>query len=551
MSKKITLSFLFTALALSVNAQEQIDIDNVLRYGNYDVAKKYYYDILKADPVNGQHYYDLGRIHLAQNQNDSAEIYFKEGLRAKINTTNNNLGIARLSLDNGSEKEALSKFNTILALNKKNTDQLQRDIANIYIYSKNPNPEKGIEFAKLAQKTNPKNLMSILIEGDAYLADGSKKLAEQKYKEVLKKDSKSIEARLRLAQIYKMENTFDKAIELYNEAIAIDPEYPAVYRDLALLYKDYAGFSNNRALVKNAVENYHKFYELVGPSLDIDNQYADFLVKVKDYETLTNLIQDTWITRGDNFEVYRYASIAAFEQGSTDNAYMFINKYFEVQDNPTKITAVDYFYLGISEVVKSVAGKEVNEALFNKGLQNMDKGIALDASLADDIYKKAFSLFQNEKFKEAYYVFDLGTKNENTKDYVSNQYYKGTALYMTQDNPIVANPLEKAITAFDEAIRVSPSAHEAYLMNARAHRNLGTDSARNNMAKNYEGFVNAVQSKGLLNEKSLESALLEAYMQLGDYYKVNDKQKAITYFEKALQINPNHDYSKNSLSQLQ
>ena len=119
---------------------------------------------------------------------------------------------------------------------------------------------------------------------------------------------------------------------------------------------------------------------------------------------------------------------------------------------------------------------------------------------------------------------------------------------MTQDNPIVANPLEKAIAAFDEAIRVSPSAHEAYLMNAR---NLGTDSARNNMAKNYEGFVNAVQSKGLLNEKSLESALLEAYMQLGDYYKVNDKQKAITYFEKALQINPNHDYSKNSLSQLQ
>src|SRR5690606_10726093 len=97
MSKKITLSFLFTALALSVNAQEQIDIDNVLRYGNYDVAKKYYYDILKADPVNGQHYYDLGRIHLAQNQNDSAEIYFKEGLRAKINTTNKDRKSTRLN----------------------------------------------------------------------------------------------------------------------------------------------------------------------------------------------------------------------------------------------------------------------------------------------------------------------------------------------------------------------------------------------------------------------------------------------------------------------
>src|SRR5690606_30092016 len=115
----ITLSFLFTALALSVNAQEQIDIDNVLRYGNYDVAKKYYYDILKADPVNGQHYYDLGRIHLAQNQNDSAEIYFKEGLRAKINTINKNLGIARLSLDNGVKKKRCQNSIPFWLLTKK------------------------------------------------------------------------------------------------------------------------------------------------------------------------------------------------------------------------------------------------------------------------------------------------------------------------------------------------------------------------------------------------------------------------------------------------
>ena len=550
MSKKITFSALLLTLALSANAQDKVNIEDVLRYGNYDVAKTYLHKMLKKEPDQGTHYYDLGRIHLAQQQNDSAEIYFKNGLRVDRNPDINNLGIAQLSLNTGNEKEALSKLNTLAAKQKKIPDDLLLKMANVLIYSKNPNIEKAVTAAKDAQKFNPKSIDAILVEGDAYLMDGSKKLAEQKYKEAIKKNDQSVEAKLRLAKIYKMENSFDKAIELYNEALKINANFPATYRDLALTYQDYATFSKNNSLNKKAVDNYKKFHKLIGESHDNDNQYGDFLVKVQDYTALTDFVQDVWVKRGDNFQIYRYAAISAFEQGSFENAYMFINKYFEVQDVASKITPVDYFYLGISQVMRSVSGKDTNEKEFETGIKNMEKAISQDSSLANDINKKALVVFKKEKYKPAYYLFDLGTKNENVQDYVSNLYYKGTCLYLTQENPILANPLEKAITAYDEAVKVAPNTHEAFLMNARANRNLNAEANKTKMVQNYEGFVKALGNKGMLNDKEFQPALLEAYMMMGDYYITNDKAKAIASFENALRVDPTHEYSKLSLQKL-
>lgn len=550
MSKNFTFSALLTVLALSANAQEKVNIEDVLRYGNYDVAKTYYHQLLKKEPDQGTHYYDLGRIHLAQQQNDSAEIYFKNGLRVDRNPDINNLGIAHLSLNTGNEKEALSKLNTLAAKQKKIPAELLLQMANVLIHSKNPNIEKAIVAAKDAQKANPKSVDGILVEGDAYLKEGSKKLAEQKYKEAIKKDDQSVEAKLRLAKIYKMENSFDKAIELYNEALAINSEFPATYRDLALTYQDYATFSKNSSLNKKAVDNYKKFHKLIGQSHDNDNQYGDFLVKIQDYSALTDFVQDVWVKRGDIFQIYRYAAISAFEQGSFENAYMFITKYFDVQDVPSKITAVDHFYLGISQVMRSVSGKEVNENEFKTGIANMEKGISLDPSLANDINKKALTVFKKENYKQAYFLFDLGTKNESVTDFVSNLYYKGTCLYLTQEKPIIANPLEKAIQSYDQAVALAPNTHEAFLMNARANRNLNTEVSKSKMVQNYEGFIKALGNKGMLNEKEFQPALLEAYMMMGDFYKTNDKAKAIVSFENALRVDPTHEYSKLSLQKL-
>jgi len=550
MAKTFTFSALLTVLALNANAQDKVNIEDVLRYGNYDVGKEYYHRILKKEPDQGMHYYDLGRIHLALKQTDSASYYFKEGLRAARNPDINNLGIANLALNTSNEKEALSKLNTLAARQKKPSADILIKMANVLIHSDNPNIEKAVKAAQDAQKADPSSIEAILVEGDAYLREGSKRLAEQKYKQAIKKNPQSVEAKLRLAKVYKIDNSFDKSLELYNEALELNREYPATYRDLALYYQDYANFSKNKAYNKKAVENYKKFYDLMGKSHDIDNQYGDFLVKVQDYEALTHLVQNIWVDRGDNFQVYRYAAISAFEQGSYENAYMFINKYFDVQDVPSNITAVDYYYLGIAQIVRSVSSSEVNEKEFEDGVKNMEKGISLDASLANDINKKALPLFKKEKYKQAYYVFDLGTHNEKVDDYVSNLYYKATSLYLTQENPIVANPLEKSIQIYDKAIQASTNVHEAYLMNARANRNLNTEASKKKMAENYEGFISALRAKGMLNEKEFEPALVEAYMLLGDYYKTTDKSKAIANFQNVLNINPNHEYSKLSLQQL-
>ena len=550
MSKNFTFSFLFTALFAGANAQQPVNIDNVLRYGNYDIAKEYYYQKLRVEPLNGQHYYDMGRIHINEKRNDSADIYFKKGLKAERNIDVNNLGISRISLDSGNEKEALSKLNTILSKSKNKDPKLFLDVAKIYLESSKPNTEKAIEYAKKAQKLAPKDFGAILVEADAYFLEGTNKLAEEKYKYVVKYDPKNIEARLKLAMLYRKQNVFDKSLELYNQALELNEDLPATHRDLANYYKDLANFSGNKAHLKKAVDHYKTFRTLLGRSFDIDNQYGDFVVSVEDYTALNNLVEEIWYSRGENFQVYRFAAVSAFEKGDFENAYTYSNQYFDVQDVETEKIGVDYFYLGLSQIAKSVSGKEVAESEFNTGIKNLEKGISLDSTLANRIYKKGLALFEKGHYKQAYYVFDLGTKNENVFEYVSNLYYKATSLYLTSDTPIVADPLAKAVESYDKAIAVSPQAHEVYLMNARANRNIGTDDSKAKMIKNYEGFLSALQAKRMLNNKEFKQAIVEAYTQIGDYYKDTDKVKAAASFENILKIDPTNEYSKSNLSVL-
>lgn len=149
MNKTITFSLLFSVITVSsIQAQSIEEVETAMKFEQYDVAKHDLYQLIKVEPNQGKHFFNLGSIHLKENQSDSAMIYFKQGLKATKNFNINNIGIGQLSLNEGKDKEARSKFNAAQIRLPKNDIETYLLVSKAYIESTKPDPEKAMEAAK-------------------------------------------------------------------------------------------------------------------------------------------------------------------------------------------------------------------------------------------------------------------------------------------------------------------------------------------------------------------------------------------------------------------
>src|SRR5690606_24864279 len=146
----ITLGLALFSFISSVNARTGADLDTAIQYARYDVAKKDLYKRIKPQPKQGRNRYRLGRIHSIANHQDSANYYFKQGLRAVKEPDINNIGIGKISLLNGKDKEAKSKFNAgtnNLPLNDYETFLV---VADAYTKAPKPDFDAALEYVNYA-----------------------------------------------------------------------------------------------------------------------------------------------------------------------------------------------------------------------------------------------------------------------------------------------------------------------------------------------------------------------------------------------------------------
>lgn len=551
MNKTITLSLLFAVMASSANAQTSEEVEKAIKFEKYDVAKKDLYKLIKTEPNQGRHFYNLGKIHLIQNQSDSALIYFKNGLRATKNPFINNIGLGQLALEQGKEKEARSKFNGAQGDIKKKDISTYLMIAQACLDSKKPDLARATDFVNKALKVNPNSVDAKVLLGDVYLADKTSKLALTAYREALEIDAKSPLALTKVANISIYNKDYVTGVEKLNAVVKDNPNYELAYKELARANYLWNKEEKDSNKINNAVKAFAKYHELIGSSFDSDNNYADFLVKVKDFKTLDSFANSKWDVRGENFPVYKYTAFAAYENGNNADAITFINKYFSVVEDKTQLKGVDYLYLGLAEIASSKGENGVYEKTgYEKGLSNIKTGLNQDPSLAEEMNAYAMNLFEKGNYEQAYYLFDLGTLDSKSPNYVYDSYYKGNCLFLTRDTPMFPNQLQKAATAFEDAIKVSPTTHEAQLLNARTNRFINTDASNVIMEKSYEAFVNALQSKKMLNDPEYRESLVEAYMFIGSYNANKNKEKAKNYLNKVLQLEPQHEFSLKTLKKI-
>ncbi|MDO5636430.1 MAG: tetratricopeptide repeat protein [Myroides sp.] len=551
MNKKITLSLALLSFIFSANAQTGTDIDTAIKYGRYDVAKKELYKLVRSQPDQGKNFYRLGVIHINENNLDSANYYFKQGLRAPNDANVNNIGLGKIGLLEGKDKEAKSKFNAGTNNLSPNDYQTFLVVADAYTNAPKPDFDAALDYVNFALLVDIKEPEPHIARGDIYFAEKRFVDARRVYYETSKMFPKSLLPKMKLADVFRAGNEFEEAIKVYDSIVEKDPNYVDVYKQLGLAYADFARFKDDKVLLEKGVENYFKYHGMIGESIDADNEIASYFIKNKAYNALGDLVRTKWYTRGDNFYMYRYRAIADFQNGKFLDAKESINQYFDVQDKKELIEPIDYLYKGLSELEASRnEDGTFNEAVYKKSIDEMTKAVKDNPNLGVALHQLGVDLFKDEHFEQAYFVFDLASKDEKSPYYVYDMYYKGNALYMASDKPMFQDQLQRAKENLSNSLKKTPT-FEAYLISARVNRNLNTAESLSKMEKDYEGFIALLTEKGRANDAAFRESLVEAYTMIGNYNQSINKAKAADSFRKVLQLDSSNEYARKQVQSLQ
>ena len=221
--------------------------------------------IRKREPANYRAQMISGNVYLARKEYDKAINTFKKASLLNPNETNLPYYTTTTVLLSGDTGSALRQYELLLQKNRQLTDAL---VQYAHTLTKQKQNTQAIQFL---QKTISNEPYSYIILGHTYLSADNKKEAKQAFKQALSakqnlkpaslqlfeleakdpkelenilrsaisKDSSSHEALTKLANLYCMQNTPEKAISLLEEAVSKHPKSPHLANNLAWLYVEH------------------------------------------------------------------------------------------------------------------------------------------------------------------------------------------------------------------------------------------------------------------------------------------------------------------------
>lgn len=555
MNKFKIFSLALVASASVVKAQDIKEAKKAIDAEQFQKAKSLLKSIIKAKPSDGEANFVLGNVYLNQSIIDSAKIYYLNGLEASEKKHLNYIGLAQIDLDNKNTASATANFGLATKdIKRKDVDEFIY-IGKAYMNSVNPDYTNAVASLKKALAIEPQNAQALLAIGDAYYGANNQNDAYKAYRDAFTADPTLLRAKMQLGVLLKGAKSYEEAIKSFNEVIALNASYGPVYRELAETYYKWARNKPSTSTVnlQKAITNYEKYLSLTDYSLDSKMRHADFLILVKDYKNLEVVANKMIAEDKVNPRIFRYLGYAAYENGNYDVAIKSIEDYIKVPTN--KIIGRDYLYLGYAKIKKGTnAEGVVDPAVFNAGLAEIKKGVAMDPLAVEELGDFGKELFGKKQFAQAAALYELSSSNTESKNYLTDNVYYGISLYYANVNktataPEVIADLGKADAAFDRVLVASPTYDEAYLYKGRINNLLEKDDQ---IIKNYEEYITKITAKGAeeLAKPATVKKIVEAYNSIGASYANTDKAKAIEYFNKTLVLDPANTYAQQSVKAL-
>lgn len=550
---KIITIALLTSVTIGY-AQDIEQVKKAIDAEQFEKAKSMLKTIIQAKPSNGNATFLLGNIYLTQSVIDSAKLYFQKGLAGTEGAKLNNIGLGQIELENGNVAAAQALFSQASKDMRKKDVEEYVYIGRAYMNVSKPDYKVALSYLNKAVLANPADSQVQLALGDANYGDKNQNEAYVAYRNAFQADNTLIRAKMQLGVLLKGAKSYDEAIKAFNEVIVLNPNYGPVYRELAETYYKWGRNkpSKSAEFMKAAIGFYEKYMSLTDYSLNSRMRHADFLILVKDYAALE--VEANKMKELDNVNprIYRYLGYSAYENGNVDVAIKSLESYTSNLSN--KIIAKDCLYLGLAKIVKGISadGLSIDPVKFNGGLTDLKKAIEMESLAVEDLNEIGKKLFSQKLYKEAASIFELGTTNTESKNYVDDNIYYGLSIYYANNRKDVKPDiveLQKSDVAFGNVIIASPTYQDAYLYRARTNSLIGNDEMT---IKYYDAYVAKVTEKGTeeLAKPAVIKKIVEAYNTSAASYANTDKIKAKEYFAKTLALDPTNNYALESLKLL-
>lgn len=516
-----------TALFLS-NAMKAQTIEagkKFMYYERYQSAKSEFQKLIAANPNNTEAIYWLGIATMSEGEFGTKELNEAKELYRKALETNPNIplliaGMGNIELREGKTQDARNRFETALSLSKNLDLEVLTAVgmANSDFENKNGDPNYAIEKLKIATKLKKFKEPSVYVYmGDAYrmLMDGGN--AQISYQSALDIDPNYARALYRIGKIYQTQGIGQEEIYMkyFNGAIAKDPAYAPVYKNLSDLFY-------NTDVTKSAT--YLDKY-LANTDEDPKNCYYRASMKYAQglFQEAIVMAEQCIAAKPNPYpKLYGIEGYAYNRLGDSIKSKDAFENYFKKADQAL-IGMGDY--ANYASVLLKFPG---NDSLAGK---YVEKAVQLDTLEANKItYLKNIATYYEtqKKFKEAADWFNkiIAVKKEPSK----------TDLYYAGYNYFRSGNYKQAIDLFNLYGQKFPDDAFSYYMIGKSY--WAIDSTMEQGLAN-TSFEKAIEV-GLVDKEKYKNQLIGSYKYFIAYYAniKRDKTSAIAYIDSVLIIDP-------------
>ncbi len=534
--KLIGFSLLSFLLSTSLFANEKNHGIDMLRLGEYDLAKQFFTKNLGQDKAKALYY--IGEAEWEQGRKAEAAAKYNEAFSADAESLYGQLGVAKSNLKTD-PKEAKKALENIYKKNKKDV-ALVLEVAKAFY--DNDMEEDGDKAVSEARKSNSKSPLIYILLGDRELKKGKAGDAAMQYDQAISFDPQNTLALIKAGKVYENINP-DVASTMFKRASEVDPGNRLVNRCLAKVYSQNGRYAQASKIYAD--------YFLGGDfNLEDIRYFSTALYFSKNYPEAREILNLGIERDKDNFVFNRLLMDTELQLKNIDNGLAVGERFFKLRDAKDG-GYLDEDYITYGNLLAEAGRREDAVEAFNKAVEMNPNNVELFKRLAatmssEKLYEDAAN-FQHKYVKA---VEDA----DATEYYQLGRYYQSAAAAIRDTIPEALEKRENLFKEADVAFKVltekRPDNYLGYFMRAGVNSMLDPQLKEGLAKPFYEKTLELITEAGEMEQRQSIVLTVYEYLAVFNFYNFADtnspeaKAKAMEYCDLYLAINPEKESVK-------
>lgn len=451
--KALLLPTILFVHAAALMAQSYADGLAAVQLKDWDKAIGIFSAIAQADATDQNARLSLGNVYLAQGKKDQAMSTFKAAFDAKPEGSLALVANGRVLLLENRAAEAEKQFDKATRSARKDMNAWRHVGESYWFYvapgDNRPNLTRAEQYLKNAQDVNSKDFQTLMSLGFTYKELGNGGSAATYYEYAALVEPKNPLPQLMLGRVYRIAKQFDRSIEYFDKAIALNPRYSPALRSKAEYLFISRKWERATQAYKDLVNN--------GDAVTIDDemQLANCLYITKDCKGCSELVEKILKKDGSKNYLRRLQAYCDYDNGEYQRGLELLNSYFQ-NVTPDKILPSDYEYLG------KLMLKTKGDTLV--AIKNLAKSVEVDSSHARwPVYEEISNLHYVRK-EYCLSAAAMQTYLDSVPSPTATNYYNlGLRNYFCGDSLSYVN----ALAAFTKVTEINPNAPIGWLWRAK------------------------------------------------------------------------------------